>query len=159
MEPKIRARNKARRDRILPLAATNCSILVATAEAFVKGGRKEEAVSWFEKALALASNDVDAALGLVRLRLELRDAAAAADLLSRSLAENPFDLRLLAAQRGVGLALFDQSRWKDADPWLRSAADLEPWDPLLAEAHARVSANAGLTPAEVGGSSTMSFAP
>ena len=90
------------------------------------------------KRLALAPGDVGATLGLVRLRLELRDAVAAAVLLSRALAENPFDLRLLAAQRAVGLALFDQSRWNDADPWLRSAAELEPWDRVLTEAHGRV---------------------
>jgi hypothetical protein len=122
----------------LPRAAPNGSVLAATADAFVDGGRKHEAVSWFEGALALAPGDVGATLGLVRLRLELRDAVAAAVLLSRALAENPFDLRLLAAQRAVGLALFDQSRWNDADPWLRSAAELEPWDRVLTEAHGRV---------------------
>jgi hypothetical protein len=100
----------------LPLAATDGSVLAATADAFVKVERKEEAVSWFEKALALAPGGADATPGLVRLRLELREAAAAADLLCRALAENPFDLRLSAAPRAVELALFDQ----------RSAQGLRP---------------------------------
>jgi tetratricopeptide (TPR) repeat protein len=117
---------------------------ISLGDAFVQSGRKDEAAIWFRKALAADSADVDAACGLVTLLLDQRFLAEAIETLECCLRRNPFNLRLLAQQRRIGLALYDEKLWEDAEPWLQKALELEPWDVTLVNAYSRVRGQANL---------------
>lgn len=111
---------------------------ISLGHAFVQSGRKDEAAIWFRKALAADPADVDAACGLVTLLLDQRFLAEATQTLEDCLRRNPFNLRLLAQQRRIGLALYNEKLWEDAEPWLRKALELEPWDVTLFNAYSCV---------------------
>jgi tetratricopeptide (TPR) repeat protein len=111
---------------------------ISLGDAFAQSGRKDEAAIWFRKALAADPADVDAACGLVTLLLDQRFLAEAIQTLEGCLRRNPFNLRLLAQQRRIGLALYNDHLWEDAEPWLRKALELEPWDVTLVNAYSRV---------------------
>ena len=113
-------------------------------DAFVQSGRKDEAAIWFRKTLATDPDDVDAACGLVTLLLDQRSLAEAIQTLERCLLRNPFNVRLLAEQRRVGLALYNENLWEDAEPWLRKAIELEPWDAALIDAYSLIRRPVGL---------------
>jgi tetratricopeptide (TPR) repeat protein len=106
-------------------------------DAFAQSGRRDEAAIWFKKTLATNPGDVEAACGLVKLLLDQRSLAEAIDTLERCLLRSPFNVRLLAEQRRIGLALYNENLWEDAEPWLRKALELEPWDVTLASAYSR----------------------
>jgi tetratricopeptide (TPR) repeat protein len=105
--------------------------------AFVQSGRKDEAAIWFRKALATDPGDVDAACGLVRLLLDQRLLAEAIETFESCLLRNPFNVRLLAEQKRIGLALYNERSWEDAQRWLQKALELEPWDMTLIDACSR----------------------
>jgi tetratricopeptide (TPR) repeat protein len=107
---------------------------ISPGDAFVQSGRKDEAAIWFRKTLATDPDDVDAACGLVKLLLDQRSLAQAIQTLEGCLLRNPFNVRLLAEQRRIGLALYNEGLWEDAEPWLRKAIELEPWDVTLTNA-------------------------
>jgi tetratricopeptide (TPR) repeat protein len=107
-------------------------------DAFVQSGRRDEAAIWFRKTLATNPGDVEAACGLVRLLLDQRSLVEAIETLEGCLRRNPFNVRLLAEQRRIGIALYNENQWEDAEPWLRKALELEPWDVTLASANSRV---------------------
>jgi tetratricopeptide (TPR) repeat protein len=117
---------------------------ISLGDAFVQSGRKDEAAIWFRKALAADPGDVDAACGLVTLLLDQRLLAEAIETLEGCLQRNPFNLRLLAQQKRIGLALYDEKLWQDAEPWLRKALELEPWDVTLVNACSCVRRQANL---------------
>jgi len=108
---------------------------ISLGDAFVQSGRKDEAAIWFRKTLAADPADVDAACGLVTLLLDQRLLAEAIETLQGCLLRNPFNLRLLAQQKRIGLALYDEKLWEDAEPWLDKALELEPWDVTLVNAY------------------------
>jgi tetratricopeptide (TPR) repeat protein len=107
-------------------------------DAFVQSGRKDEAAIWFRKTLATDPGDVEAACGLVALLLEQRSLAEAIGILRGCLLHNPFNVRLLAEQKRIGLALYHENLWQEADPWLQKALELEPWDENLNSVYSRV---------------------
>jgi tetratricopeptide (TPR) repeat protein len=107
-------------------------------DAFVQSGRRDEAAIWFRKTLATNPGDVEAACGLVRLLLDQRSLVEAIETLEACLRRNPFNVRLLAEQRRIGLTLYNENLWEDAERWLRKALELEPWDATLTGAYARV---------------------
>src|SRR5271154_771489 len=119
-------------------------------DAFVQSGRKDEAAIWFRKTLATDPDDVDAACGLVTLLLDQRSLAEAIQTLEGCLLRNPFNVRLLAEQRRIGLALYNENLWEDAEPWLRKALELEPWDVSLVNAYSCVRPPANLKDDAVG---------
>jgi len=123
---------------------------ISLGDAFVQSGRKDEAAIWFRKTLAADPADVDAACGLVTLLLDQRFLAEAMQTLEGCLRRNPFNLRLLAQQRRVGLALYNEKLWEDAEPWLQKALELEPWDVTLVNAHSCVHRPADLKDDAVG---------
>ena len=94
-------------------------------DAFVQAGRKDEAAIWFRRALAADPGDVEAACGLVALLLDRRSLPEAIETLEACLRRKPFNVRLLAEQRRIGLALYNESLWQQAEPWLRKALELE----------------------------------
>ena len=89
-------------------------LLDAANRRLIKGERIGAGVL-LDEVLQIAPENVVARLSLAKLRL--RDSPSTASFL---------------AQRVVEAAP------NDADPWLRSAAELEPWDRVLTEAHGRV---------------------
>ena len=95
---------------------------ISLGDAFAQSGRKDEAAIWFRKTLAADPADVDAACGLVPLLLDQRFLAEAIETLEGCLRRNPFNLRLLAQQRRIGLALCEEKLWEDAEPWLRESS-------------------------------------
>jgi tetratricopeptide (TPR) repeat protein len=107
-------------------------------DAFAQSGRRNEAAIWFRRTLATNPSDVEAACGLVTLLMDQRSVAEAIQTLESCLRRNPFNVRLLAEQRRIGLALYNENLWEDAEPWLRKALALEPWDVTLASAYSRV---------------------
>ena len=111
---------------------------ISLGDAFAQSGRKDEAAIWFRKTLAADPADVDAACGLVPLLLDQRFLAEAIETLEGCLRRNPFNLRLLAQQRRIGLALCEEKLWEDAEPWLERALELEPWDVSLVNAYSWV---------------------
>jgi len=117
---------------------------ISLGDAFVQSGRKDEAAIWFRKTLAADPADVDAACGLVTLLLDQRLLAEAIQTLEGCLRRNPFNLRLLAQQRRIGLALYNEKLWEDAEPWLQKALELEPWDVILVNAYSCVRRPANL---------------
>jgi tetratricopeptide (TPR) repeat protein len=112
-------------------------------DAFIQSGRKDEAAAWFKKTLRADPGDVDAACGLVTLLLDQRALAEATETLAGCLFCNPFNLRLLAEQKRVGLALYNENLWREAEPWLQKALELEPWDENLKNVCSRVSSARG----------------
>jgi tetratricopeptide (TPR) repeat protein len=123
---------------------------ISLGDAFVQSGRKDEAAIWFRKTLAADPADVDAACGLVALLLDQRFLAEAIQTLEDCLRRSPFNLRLLAQQRRIGLALCNENLWEDAEPWLRKALELEPWDVTLVNAYSCVRRPANLNDGTVG---------
>lgn len=123
---------------------------ISLGDAFVQSGRKDEAAIWFRKTLAADPADVDAACGLVTIFLDQRFLAEAIQSLEGCLRRNPFNLRLLAQQRRIGLALYNEKLWEDAEPWLRKALELEPWDVALVNAYSCVRRPANLKDDAVG---------
>ncbi len=123
---------------------------ISLGDAFVQSGRKDEAAIWFRKTLAADPAEVDAACGLVTLLLDQRFLAEAIETLEGCLRRNPFNLRLLAQQRRIGLALYDQKLWEDAEPWLQRALELEPWDVTLVNAYSCVRRQVNLKDDAVG---------
>jgi tetratricopeptide (TPR) repeat protein len=119
------------------LVKTNSWSTRSPGDAFAQSGRRDEAVIWFRKALATDPGDVEAACGLVKLLLDQRSLAEAIETLQGCLLRNPFNVRLLAEQRRIGLALYDENLWEDAERWLGKALELEPWDVTLASAYSR----------------------
>src|SRR5208282_1397215 len=117
---------------------------ISLGDAFVQSGRKDEAAIWFRKTLAEDPADVDAACGLVTLLLDQRLLAEAIQTLEGCLRRNPFNLRLLAQQRRIGLALYNEKLWEDAEPWLQKSLELEPWDVTLVNAYSCVRRPANL---------------
>ena len=119
---------------------TNATSLPASSfgDAFVRAGRKDEAAIWFRRALAADPGHVEAACGLVALLLERRSLAEAIETLEACLRRKPFNVRLLAEQRRIGLALYNENKWREAEPWLRKALELESWDENLNNIYARV---------------------
>jgi tetratricopeptide (TPR) repeat protein len=117
---------------------------ISLGDAFVQSGRKDEAAIWFRKTLAADPADVDAACGLVTLLLDQRFLAEAVETLEDCLRRNPFNLRLLAQQRRIGLAIYNEKLWEDAGPWLQKALELEPWDATLVNAYSLVRGRANL---------------
>jgi tetratricopeptide (TPR) repeat protein len=113
------------------------SLASSPGDAFVQSGRKDEAAIWFRKALATDPGDVDAACGLVRILLDQRLLAEAIETFESCLFRNPFNVRLLAQQKRIGLALYNGRSWEDAQPWLQKALELEPWDISLIDACSR----------------------
>jgi tetratricopeptide (TPR) repeat protein len=107
-------------------------------DAFVRAGRKDEAAIWFRRALAVDPGDVEAACGLVALLLERRSLAEAIETFEACLRRKPFNVRLLAEQRRIGLALHSANLWREAEPWLKKALELESWDENLNVIYARV---------------------
>jgi len=107
-------------------------------DAFVQSGRKDEAAIWFRRALAADPGDVEAACGLVTLLLEQRSLAEAIKTLEACLRRKPFNVRLLAEQRRIGLALYSENLWREAEPWLQKALELESWDENLNNIYSRV---------------------
>jgi tetratricopeptide (TPR) repeat protein len=107
-------------------------------DAFVQSGRKDEAAAWFRKALRADPGDVDAACGLVTLLLDQRILAEATETLEGCLFRNPFNVRLLAEQKHIGLVLYNENLWAEAEPWLQKALELEPWDENLKIVYSRV---------------------
>src|SRR6202043_2575878 len=75
--------------------------------------------------------------GLARLLLSDRDLRGAVEVVQATMARAPFDLRMAALQREIGLALFSERLWEDGEPWLERAVALEPWDPQLASVYRR----------------------
>jgi tetratricopeptide (TPR) repeat protein len=116
---------------------TNSCSTRSPGDAFAQSGRRDEAAIWFKKTLATNPGDVEAACGLVKLLLDQRSLAEAIDTLEGCLLRSPFNVRLLAEQRRIGLALYNENLWEDAEPWLRKALELEPWDVTLASAYSR----------------------
>jgi MoaA/NifB/PqqE/SkfB family radical SAM enzyme len=96
--------------------------------------------------LELQPSDARAACGLVRLLLSERDLPGAVEVVQVTMARAPFDLRVAALQREIGLALFSERLWEDAEPWLERAVALEPWDQPLASAYRRTRRPAYLAP-------------
>jgi tetratricopeptide (TPR) repeat protein len=127
-----------------PYTKANFWSAISLGDAFVQSGRKDEATIWFRKALAADPADVDAACGLVTLLLDQRLLAEAIETLEGCLRRNPFNLRLLAQQRRIGLAIYDEKLWEDAEPWLQRALELEPWDVTLVNAYSWVRQRAHL---------------
>lgn len=123
---------------------------ISLGDAFVQSGRKDEATIWFRKALAVDPADVDAACGLITLLLDQRLLAEAIETLEGSLRRNPFNLRLLAQQKRIGLALYDEKLREDAELWLEKALELEPWDVTLVNAYSCVRRQANLKDDAVG---------
>ena len=117
---------------------------ISPGDAFLQSGRKDEAAIWFRKSLAADPADVDAGCGLVMLLLDERFLREAIEILDDCLRRNPFNLRLLAQQRRIGLALYNENLWEDAEPWLRKALELEPWDVSLVNAYSCVRPPANL---------------
>ena len=107
-------------------------------DAFMQASRKDEAAIWFRRALAADPGDVEAACGLVALLLERRALAEAIETLEACLRCKPFNVRLLAEQRRIGLALYNENLWREAEPWLRKALELELWDENLNNIYSRV---------------------
>jgi tetratricopeptide (TPR) repeat protein len=105
--------------------------LIPAAESLLKAGRRDEARRTFRRALELQPDDARAACGLVRLLVSERDMRGAVEVVQAAMVRTPLDLRLAALQRGIGLALFGERLWADAEPWLERAVALEPWDPAL----------------------------
>jgi hypothetical protein len=112
--------------------------LTPAAENLLSAGRREEARRTFRRALELQPGDGRAACGLARLLLSERDLRGAVEVVRATMVRAPFDLRVAALQREIGLALFSESLWEDAEPWLERAVALEPWDPSLVSACQRV---------------------
>jgi len=112
--------------------------LTPAAESLLKAGRRDEAKRTFRRALELQPDDARAACGLVRQLLSERDLRGAAEIAQATMVRTPFDLRVAALQREIGLALFSASLWEDAEPWLQRAVALEPWDPSLISAYQHV---------------------
>ena len=127
-----------------PYTKANFWPAISLGDAFVQSGRKDDATIWFRKALAVDPADVDAACGLVTVLLDQRLLAQAIETLEGCLRRNPFNLRLLAQQRRIGLALYDDKLWEDAEPWLQKALELEPWDVTLVNAYSWVRRRANL---------------
>jgi tetratricopeptide (TPR) repeat protein len=119
---------------------TNANSWLASSpgDAFAQAGRKDEAAIWFRRALAADPGDVEAACGLVGLLLERRSLAEAIGVLEDCLRRKPFNVRLLAEQRRIGLALYRENLWREAEPWLRKALELESWDENLNNVYSRV---------------------
>ena len=107
-------------------------------DAFLQAGRKDEAAIWFRRALAADPGDVEAACGLVALLLERRALAEAIETLEVCLRRKPFNVRLLAEQRRIGLALYSENLCREAEPWLQKALELESWDENLNNVYSRV---------------------
>jgi tetratricopeptide (TPR) repeat protein len=107
-------------------------------DAFVRAGRRDEAAIWFRRALAADPGDVEAACGLVALLLERRSLAEAIETLEACLRRKPFNVRLLVEQRRIGLALYSENLWREAEPWLQKALELESWDENLNNIYSRV---------------------
>jgi tetratricopeptide (TPR) repeat protein len=107
-------------------------------DAFMQSGRKDEAAIWFTRALAADPGDVEAACGLVALLLERRALAEAIETLEACLRRKRFNVRLLAEQRRIGLALYNENLWREAEPWLQKALELESWDENLNNVYSRV---------------------
>jgi tetratricopeptide (TPR) repeat protein len=110
----------------------------APGDAFLQSGRKDEAAAWFRRALAADPGDVEAACALVALLLERRSLAEAIETLKACLRRKPFNVHLLAEQRRIGLALYNENLWREAEPWLRKALELESWDENLNNIYSRV---------------------
>jgi MoaA/NifB/PqqE/SkfB family radical SAM enzyme len=119
--------------------------LTQAAENLLKAGRGDEARRTFRRALELQPDDARAAYGLARLLLS-DDLRGAVEVVQAAMVRAPFDLRLAALQREIGLALFSESLWEDAEPWLERAVAVEPWDPSLASAYRRARRPAYLAP-------------
>jgi tetratricopeptide (TPR) repeat protein len=119
---------------------TNSRSTRSPGDAFAQSGRRDEAAIWFRKTLAANPGDVEAACGLVKLLLDQRSLVEAIEALEGCLRLEPFNVRLLAEQRRIGLALYNENLWEDAEQWLRKALELEPWDFALASAYSRVRA-------------------
>lgn len=129
-----------------PTAPTSLRSLTATAQAFQAVGRNTEALSWLRRALALDPADVTAVNASIRLLLSQQKIIEAVAVLEMALSRAPFDIRLLAEQRAIGLALYQAGFWEDAVPWLERASALEPWNPTLTAALARTRRPAYLGP-------------
>lgn len=115
-------------------------------DALVRAGRSGDASAWLKRAVAGGQGDIDTRLDLLCLQLACNDFAAAVATLQAMLAIAPDDLRALAAQRRVGLALFAANLWEDAAPFLEAGTALEPWDRALDRARARTQRPARLAP-------------
>jgi MoaA/NifB/PqqE/SkfB family radical SAM enzyme len=109
----------------------------ATGEAFRKAGRADEALFHFKRARDLDPANGLAVRGLVALLIERRELGPALEALKKGLAANPFDLRLIAEKRRLGLALYAAGLWESAEALLRSALEFEPWDTALRAAYER----------------------
>jgi len=107
-------------------------------DAFVQAGRKDEAALWFGRALGADPGDVEAACGLITLLLDRRSLAEAIATLEACLRRKPFNVRLLAEQRRIGLALYSENLLQEAEPWLQKALELESWDENLNNIYSRV---------------------
>src|SRR6266566_91237 len=94
-------------------ASATAVSLTPAAENLLSTGRRDEARRTFRRALELEPDDARAACGLARLLLSERDLRGAVEVVRATMARAPFDLRVAALQREIGLALFSESLWED----------------------------------------------
>ncbi len=108
--------------QILATDPRNLPALIRAANAQVALGQRDQAARTFGQALAVAPDDIDAALGLGRLKLVTDPAAASAAFL-RVTARDP---RNVAALIDLGIANDLLGRHAEAQAAYRRALDIEP---------------------------------
>jgi tetratricopeptide (TPR) repeat protein len=90
-------------------------------------GQYEEALKHLQVVDRALPGDLDVVVRIARCRNSLGQADEARKLLDRVLRDHPDDP---AALRARGQVELQAGRCADAEPWLRRAADIQPWDYL-----------------------------
>jgi hypothetical protein len=107
------------------------------AQALAAMGRQEEAQYILRRILSGPPEDAPvewprAAAALAMLLLPGGRIEEAVNLAEQAIAHAPHDPLLLALHRQIGMALYNGQFFEEALPWLERAAELEPWDTVLA---------------------------